>query len=254
MADVTYIVEDRDVEEIIGFEKYKESDKKLINSFTLNNLFDPEKHFVELHIYGTANNLLDSDDNYTRYKFYGNAQSTGNSGASFLTIDPVLDTTTYGYERKRVKLLYHFLNDLFTPDRSRAEFFINAISPDRTELRLLATTLSDEMVSGSASFLAETIHFQSYFEGFRLNFGNNDLFICTNIQNRDFNNQKAVVVKLYEPLPSTYDIGSTLNIVEVISDSVSYEIDFTVPDEPVNQLLLKSPNFNLDIICNLFTT
>jgi len=247
MADVTYIVEDRDVEEIIGFEKYKESDKKLINSFTLNNLFDPEKHFVELHIYGTANNLLDSDDNYTRYKFYGNAQSTGNSGASFLTIDPVLDTTTYGYERKRVKLLYHFLNDLFTPDRSRAEFFINAISPDRTELRLLATTLSDEMVSGSASFLAETIYFQSYFEGFRLNFGNNDLFICTNIQNRDFNNQKAVVVKLYEPLPSTYDIGSTLNIVEVISDSVSYEIDFTVPDEPVNQLLLKSPNFNLDI-------
>ena len=46
MADVTYIVEDGNVEEIPGLEKYRESDKKLINSFTLNNLFNPEKHFV----------------------------------------------------------------------------------------------------------------------------------------------------------------------------------------------------------------
>jgi hypothetical protein len=268
MADVTYIVEDGNVEEILGFEKYKESDKKLINSFTLNNLFDPEKHFVELHIYGTANNLLDSDDNYTRYKFYGDAQYAGKPGASFLTIDPVLDIVTYGYERRRVKLLYHFLNDLFTPDKSRAEFFINAISPDRTELRLIATTLDNATVSERAIFVAESIYYQSYFEGFRLNFGNDDLLICTNIQTRDFNNsnipinppapfppipleettnEKAVVVKLYEPLPSTYDIGSTLNIVEIISDSITYDIDFILPVEPVTQLALKSPNFDIDI-------
>ncbi|NDB86790.1 MAG: hypothetical protein EB127_29475 [Alphaproteobacteria bacterium] len=123
MADITYTVTDSLPEIIPGFEQYSEADKSLIDSFEINNLFDPQKHFSELHIYSTTDNLLESDSNYTRYKFLGNAQSAGKPGASNLTIDPVSDSIEYGYTNGGVKLLYHFINDLFTSDKSTAEFF-----------------------------------------------------------------------------------------------------------------------------------
>ena len=247
MADIKYTVTDSLPEEILGFEQYSESDKNLIESFQINNLFDPQKHFSEIHIYSTTNSLLESNSNYTGYKFLGNAQSAGKPGASVLSVDPVADSIAYGYPNGGIKLLYHFINDLFTAGKSTAEFFINGISEDRTELRLLASTLDNSAVEQTALLLAEDLKNQSYFDGFRLNFGNNDLFIGINIGTIDYNDQIAVTVKLYEPLPNTYDIGSTLNIVEIVSDSVSYEIETQSPAEEVKQLVLRSPNFNIDI-------
>jgi hypothetical protein len=247
MADITYTVTDSSPEIIPGFEQYSEADKSLIDSFEINNLFDPQKHFSELHIYSTTDTLLESDSNYTRYKFLGNAQSAGKPGASNLTIDPVSDSIEYGYTNGGVKLLYHFINDLFTPDKSTAEFFINAISEDRTELRLLASTLDSSAIQQTALLFAEDLKNQSYFDGFRLNFGNNDLLIGINIGTIPYNEQTAVTIKLYEPLPDTYDIGSTLNIVEIISDSISYEIESQSPVEEIRFPTLRSPNFNIDI-------
>ena len=247
MADITYTVTDSLPEIIPGFEQYSEADRSLIDSFQINNLFDPQKHFSELHIYSTTDTLLESNSNYTGYKFLGNAQSAGKPGASVLSIDPVSDSIAYGYPNGGVKLLYHFINDLFTSDKSTAEFFINAISEDRTELRLLASTLDSSAVEQTALLFAEDLKNQSYFDGFRLNFGNNDLFIGINIGTIEYNNQIAVTIKLYEPLPATYDIGSTLNIVEIVSDSVSYEIESQSPVEEIKFPTLRSPNFNIDI-------
>ena len=181
MADITYTLTDSLPEEISGFEQYSDIDKNLIESFRINSLFDPQKHFTEIHIYSIADELLESDSNYNRYKLLGNAQSTGNNGASVLTIDPIADSINYGYTNGGVKVLYHFINDLFTPDKSTAEFFINGISDDRTELRLLASTLDGSIVEQTAVLLAENLKNQSYFDGFRLNFGSNDLLIGINI-------------------------------------------------------------------------
>ena len=247
MADITYTLTDSLPEEISGFEQYSDIDKNLIESFRINSLFDPQKHFTEIHIYSIADELLESDSNYNRYKLLGNAQSTGNNGASVLTIDPIADSINYGYTNGGVKVLYHFINDLFTPDKSTAEFFINGISDDRTELRLLASTLDGSIVEQTAVLLAENLKNQSYFDGFRLNFGSNDLLIGINIGILDYNNQKAVTIKLYEPLPDTYDLGSTLTVVETISDSISYEIEAQIPVEEFKYPTLRSANFNIDI-------
>lgn len=247
MADTTYTLTDSFPGDISGFEQYSEVDKNLIESFKINNLFDSQKHFTELHIYSLADDLLESESNYNNYTFLGNAQSAGKSGASSLTVDPIKDSIAYGYPNGGIKLLYHFINDLFTQDKSTAEFFINGISDDRTELRLLASTLDNNTVEEIALLLSQKLVGQSYFDGFRLNFGSNDLFIGINIGTLNYNNQIAVTVKLYEPLPENYDLGSTLNIVEVISDSVSYEVATEVPVRVINYPTLRSPNFNIDI-------
>jgi hypothetical protein len=146
MADITYTVTEISPEEISGFEQYSEEDKDLLNSFEINNLFDPSKNHIELGIFDFSNNLLEYDSNYKNYYQLGNAQSAGRSGASTLTIDPVKDTQAYGYELGGVILLYHLLNDLYTVNNSSTEFFIESISEDRTELRLLAVSLTDNEI------------------------------------------------------------------------------------------------------------
>jgi hypothetical protein len=247
MADKTYTVNQESPESITGFETFNSQDVSLINSFEVNTLFNPDKNFMELHVVSLIDEVLESDYNYTSYKQLGNAQSAGNSGASVLTLDPVADVKRYGYENGSVKLLYHFLNDLFSETKTPVEFFIENISEDRTELRLQTFQLTAEKIVERVNEVKAKLYDQSFFSEFRLDFKNNDLFIGVNIDTVDLGFDKVVVVKLYEPLPVTYVEKSTLNIVEIIADSVAYEIDYEVTeDEPV-EFSLKPTNFNLDI-------
>jgi hypothetical protein len=247
MAEKTYQLNGELPENIPGFEQYQDKDTNLIESFQINNLFDPTKNFSELHILDLGDSLLSSKYYYTGYKLSLNAQSAGREGASVLTIDPIQDALSSGYSFGGIKLLYHFLNDLYTPDNTTLDFYIDSISPDRTELQLLTNKLTAEDVVSYTESVKTNLKSQSYFSEFRLNFKNNNLLIGVNLDNLDTVNGKAVVVKLYEPLPDDFDIKSTLNLVEIISDSVAYEIDYQETlDQPVFPTL-RSANFNLDL-------
>lgn len=248
MADITYTVNQDDPNSINGFEQFSQADKNLIGTFQVNNLFDSTKNLTELHILSLSDTLLESHYDYNNYKLLGNAQSAGKEGASIVTIDPIEDSKLYGYQYGGIKLLYHFLNDLYTTKKERTPFFVESISPDRTELRLQSLDLTNEDIKTYTQAIKDKLASQSYFNDFRLNFDNNDLFIGINIDVLGSSGNSYVVVKLYEPLPTTYDLKSTTYITEVISDSVAFEVDsLTTEDAPILPTL-RSPNFNLDVI------
>jgi len=248
MADIIYTAYQDSPENIEGFEQFSQEDKALVSSFQINSVFDPAKHYSEIHILSLADELLESSYTYSSYKLLGNAQSAGQSGVSVITIDPIQDSKAYGYENGGVKLLYHFLDDLYSEDNNKVEFFIQEISEDRTEISLATLALTPEDLTSITSKIKNNLQSQSYFTGFRLNFKNNDLFIATNIDTVDTNAGKVVVVKLYEPLPITYRVKNTLNIVDVVSDSVAYEVDAEIVVPPAVTPTLRSPNFNIDVI------
>jgi len=248
MADIIYTAYQDSPQDIEGFEQLSQGDRALVNSFQVNSIFDPAKHYSEIHILSLADELLESSYTYSSYKLLGNAQSAGQTGASVITIDPIQDSKTYGYENGGVKLLYHFLDDLYTEDTTKVEFFIQDISADRTEISLATLTLTPEDLATITSKIKSNLQSQSYFTGFRLNFKNNDLFIATNIDTLDTSAGRVVVVKLYEPLPTAYTLKDTLNIVDVVSDSVAYEIETEIVQPPIVAPTLKSPNFNIDAI------
>lgn len=247
MADITYTVNQDTPENIEGFEKYSEKDLQLVDSFQINSVFTPTKHIVETHILTLSDELLESDYNFTGYKLLANAQSAGTEGATVLTLDPVKDVVDFGYETGEVKILYHFLNDLYSSDRTSVDFYIEDISPDRTELRLNTLGIPSEEVVKFTSILKNNIQTQSFFSGFRLNFKNNDLLIAVNVDILQDNLEQVVVVKLYEPLPEIFEIKDTLNIVELVSDSVTYTVEYgiIVPEETAPTL--RSANFNIEI-------
>ena len=250
MADITYIVNQDDPNNIPGFENYSQADLNLIQQYQINSLFDTNKNFIELYITDLIGNIVESDSNYTSYKLLGTAQSAGKEGASILTIDPIEDSRAYGYENGGIKLLYHFLNDLYTLDKTTTQFYISAISPDRTEVQLQNLNLTNEEIVSFTTTIKDRLATQSYFSEFRLNFSNNDLLIGINIDTLAVEENQTVVVKLYEPLPINYSEKSTLSIVETVSDSVAFEVDTTYqfPEEAPNRL--RPANFNLDIADN----
>lgn len=247
MADKIYSVNQESPENISGFESFNSQDVSLINSFEINTLFNPDKNFMELHVISLIDEVLESDYNYVGYKQLGNAQSAGKPGASTLTLDPVADVKRYGYENGSVKLLYHFLNDLFSENKTPVEFFIESISEDRTELRLQTLQLSSDQIIQRVAEVKRKLQDQSFFSEFRLDFKSNDLFIGLNIDTVDLGLDKAVVVKLYEPLPLNYVEKSKLSIVEVVADSVAYEVDYEVVEQEPESLSLKPANFSLEV-------
>lgn len=250
MADITYIVNQDNSDNISGVEKFSQADSQLISQFGINTLFDRNKNYIELHIFNLADEILQSDYNYTSYLELGNAESAGKEGASVLTIDAISDIKEYGYLGGDVKLLYHFVNDLFSARRNSTQFFIQGISEDRTELKLQTFDLSNQEIITYVRDVQNRISNQPYFNEFRLNFQNNDLLIGINIDTLVEGENNVVTVKLYEPLPGTYGLKSTLSITELVSDSIVFEVDSSV--EPEVELIdyIRPANFNLDIIDN----
>ncbi len=247
MADIVYTVTQNDPSTIAGFEKLSQADLNLLQQFEVNNLFDSTKHYIELYITDLTGDIIETDKSYSSYKLLGTAQSAGKQGASVLTIDPIEDSKQYGYESGGVKLLYNFLNDPYTTNTSTTEFYISAISPDRTELQLKHLTLTSEQILQTTPALTQKLNAQSYVSDIRLNFGNNDLLIITNIDTLLQQDTQTVVVKLYEPLPSIYQEKALTSIAEVVSDSVAFEVDALFELDQQQEDFLRPANFNIDL-------
>lgn len=246
MAEITYIVNKGIPDRSQGIETYKSEDEQLLEPILLNSTFENNKHIIELHILTLSNELIESDYDYRRYSILQGGQ-VGDGGATALYIDPVMDARDYGYEAGGIKLLYHYYNDVYSPSQTTTDFFIQEISPDRTELLLNNLNLSSEEINTLTLQIQSNLQSESYFNELRLNFKNNDLQIVTNIDVVQVGGDNRVAIKLYEPLPLEYGVKSVLNVVELVSDSVIYEVESIPVITQENPLYLRSANFNLDI-------
>ena len=229
MAETRYTVVQSTLDGV-GYENYSAADRSVVDSFVINSAFDEASNNIELHIYGLDGTLLDSNINYRDAQQLQGAENGAN-----LSIDPERDALASGYDQGGIKLLYNFLNNI-----SPEEFFIQEISADRTEVKVLPISPTFDATDLVAE-IEDGISTGAYFNEFRLNFGGNDLLIGLNI---DINN--SVLIKLYEPLPSQYSTKSRFTFDEIVSDSVVFEIEAEfIPDAPVYPTL-RGANFNLD--------
>ena len=250
MADNKYNVRPTGPGDVAQYKRFSDEDSNLIESFNINSTFDSQKNVAELHIYTSGNSLLRSISNYTNYKIQLNSGGS-NEGSTSIYVDPAQDATSYGYNNGGVKLLYLFFDNLFSESKLGPKLYLKEISNDRTELKLSSTGILNEDLKKYSLAIKDRIEDTSFFSEFRLNFGNNNLYIGINIDYNDEEN--VVVVKLYEPLPVNVDIKSTLDISEFVSDPISFEVEaeFT-PDAPAIPRL-REANFNLELEENTAT-
>ena len=245
MAEVKNIIIDRNPNSLPEFEKFSDKDKELIDSYEVNSLFDTENDNVELHFYSPGNALLFSDYEYNSEKVLDSPEP-GDSSTSNLYINPIQDADLYGFGNTDVKLLYHFLRDLFSDTSEGVQFFIEEISSDRTEILAISTALEDEELVNKADLIKSNLEDENFFSEFRLNFLKNDLYIGLNVDVIEYEGNLALAIKLYEPLPQIHTVKDTFFVVDKVSDSIFYEIDSETEEEPVVYPKLREANFNIE--------
>jgi hypothetical protein len=225
---------------------YDEKDLNLIPSFEIDTTLE-ENSYIEYFVYTLNGEQLVENYAYDSYTIQNDGQSSLTNQISQIIIDPEADLVTQGLNQGEYNTYYSFLNKkVGTPTDY---LYITEISSDRTELRLDSNTIpNDTIVSDTTAFVQQR-NDSNYFIDFYLNFGQNQLILANNIQldNTD-PSDPTILIKLYEPLPTEFDIKSELWVVTLIENPLAYNIVF---EEEVIEFQdsspIQGPNFNIDL-------
>ena len=225
---------------------YETQDTSLIPTFELPTSFSSGSK-IEFIAYDLNQNLLYSDLSFTDYKVLNDGQSSGNGTLSQIEIDPEKSLTEVGFNQGSYIAYYNFLNNKIGSEIE--PLYITEISSDRTEIRLDSIVLDNQSIIDQTNAFIQERSESDYFVDFYLNFGDNFLFISNNIvlDNEDPSNP-TVLIKLYEPLPLSFDINSILWVVSSIEEPIAYQVNFI--EEPIvfdDTVKIKGPNFNIEL-------
>lgn len=227
-------------------QEYGTQDTNLIPSFDVSTSLTSGS-YIESFIYDINQDLLQATYNFNQYSVINDGQAAGNNNLSQITIDPEQILINEGYDIGQYILYFNFLNKQIGSNIE--QLYINEISSDRTEIRLDSTSLSDLDIVEKTNAFIQTRDNSDYFLDFYLNFGDNQLIIANNIQldTQDPNNS-TILIKLYEALPSDFDLNSTLWVVTSIEESIGYQVNFEDTSLIFTDTTpIQGPNFNIDL-------
>jgi hypothetical protein len=229
----------------LGGQTYTPSDNSLIASFRSDITFNSSTDYIEYYVYNANKQIIDSVERLTSFAIYGED----------LSINPEKDLESRAYQEGKYYTVYNFLRPVLSSSILEP-YYISEISTDRTEIRLASTDIVAGDIVDSTVALKAAIEAAPFQKDFNLDFGANNLIIANNVLLDDTDpNNVTVLIKLYEPLPSQFDIQAKCWGVEKIAESKAYLINiqttYAVEDGTIK---LKGPNVNLQVASELNKT
>lgn len=221
-------------------------DKQLVTSNFINSSFGADGDYIELFIYDQQSTLLDADyDAFDYYPFLLN--NPQNNTYSALTLEPEKDLRNRGFNRGNLTIQYNFYKKLFN-SQFGTQYWIKEISQTRREIKLASQVLSDAVIRDGFTQYQAYIATKNYYPIFYLNFGNNIVLTANNVALTEDEEGTYLLIKLYEPLPTDFDIKSQLWIVDKVAESVSFNVDIQVEVDPQQDINgLRGPNYNVNV-------
>ena len=253
--------------------RYSSEDTNLLLSRNIQEHFGGNNQYIEYFIYDAGGNLLNSNYSYLDYKLPsntslnpgtlnttntdGNIQTTNvgiisnfsnTTGSLYpiIEIDPVADIQKAGYTSGEFKVRYNFLQNKLSNNTDRA-LYIKEISTDRTEIRVVSTTLSDDEIAAVAESLIDNINNTDYYIDFLLNFGDNEQYVAVNVALNRVAGGNEILFKLYHPLPPTVNIKRQLWVVEEKVNPYLFDINLDKLILPAPAPILRGPNFDIAV-------
>jgi hypothetical protein len=225
---------------------YNELDSSLLPSYGIDTLFTTSS-YIECFIYDINNKLLSENYSFNYFSLANNPLFSGDDNLlSQIQIDPEKTLLNEGYNQGEYVTYFNFLNKQI--GSYLENLFITEISSDRTEIRLSSTYLSSfDLIEQANNFINER-ETNEYFIDFYVNFKSNKLYIANNIalDTQDPLNP-TILIKLYNALPSEFDINSPLWVVTSLDDPCIYQVKFEDSILTFSDTIkIKGPNFNLN--------
>jgi hypothetical protein len=227
-------------------QNYKSQDESLLNELIINKEFGDTNDNIEIHIISPEGEVLNSIYDFRNYKVENTVDNS--SLYNQITLDPKSDLELFNYFNGQYDVNYNILRNLFLSSFSQ-RFFIKDISSDRTELRISSNEISYEDLGQSYLDFISIRNSRNFYSDFLLNFGDNTLLIAVNVAFDNVNTTlPSLYIKLYEPLPSSFTLNSTLWVVEQISEPYSFRVNTEFIAEDISSTLpLRGPNINVEL-------
>lgn len=212
-------------------------DQSYVSSVTINSNFDTTKDIIEAYLYDRQDNFI------TRITTNYNVTQGVVSGSTItkLNLDPGRDLLLNNITQGSYKLDYNFLSPIV---ENNELFNISEVSGDRTELRVKNVKLTAQQVEIAATAISEVLNTGETFQGYYLDFQGDNILLGVNVAY----DAGTILVKLYAPLPFTFDINSNFNFVRKVSEPVAFSVEF--PEEEIildTRKFLRGPNLNIQL-------
>lgn len=221
-------------------------DQSLITSNYINSQFGDVDDYLELYIYNENNDLLDIDYDASDYYPYLTTNPQNNTFSN-ISLDPEFDLKNRGFNRGALNIQYNFYKKLFNSSYG-LYYWIKEISQSRTEIKLSSQTISNLNIKNGFLNYQNYIATKNYYPIFYLNFGNNQIIVANNAAYTEDSDGSYLIIKLYEPLPSEFDLKSQLWIIDKVAESISFNVNIQVESKIDDNLnLLRGPNYNVEI-------
>jgi len=219
---------------------YSTEDNSLISSFELDTEFSKSSDYIEYYIFDENQNII-FPESTTELLSYSIKDG-------HVMLDPKQDLERNSFDEGNYYINYNFYRKHLNSDISN-KYYIEEISSDRTEIRLNSNIISNSDVETSTNEFINYRNTKDYFLDFYLNFGDNNLVIANNVQLDVVNETDySILIKLYSPLPSNFDLKSQCWVIEKISEDQSYQVKFPIPVfDPQDFEFIAGPNLSLNI-------
>lgn len=247
MVKIEHNIVEINPESFSNLDYLSKDDENLLEPVEVLNTFAPSDNFIELTYFSLNGEKLSTIENYTNYAVLTGDTINNKKGTKEISIDVIKDFKQYNAETSEVVALYNFLDYSYSKTNTSEDFYIESISPDRTELRLVSVNLDANKVLEYTNELIDKKNNSPYALELFLYEGNNTFYSLVNIDIEVFRNTYGVLVKLLEPLPQNIVLKSRLNVVEKVSEPVAYRVITNIIQEEEKVPTLRSANFDIDV-------
>jgi len=230
------------------YQQYNNTDLALVNKSFITPSFGGPTDYIEFFIKDLAGSVVGSNYNITDYNI-GSTVNPKNNTTSELNLDPEADVRAQGFNRGSVNAKYNFFRKLIAsgPD-PRQNFWIKEISRSRTEIKAARQDLSNLELSTAFNEFNGILGTDAYYPDFLLDFGLDIQIIAVNAVYVEEDGQGYVIFKLYEPLPTTFDIKAAFWAVFQVAEPAEFNVTINVtPDLLPTSAPLRGPNYKVSI-------
>ena len=226
-------------------QSYAPQDVRLITSTVITPTFGTAEDYVEYYIRDLNGDIVQLNYN-ADYKPSPTVDPTTGTFTS-ITVDPIADARRDGIDRGIARVKYNFFRNLLSSNIAR-QFWIKEISSTRTEIKVARQDLSNSELLSAFNTLSATLSTANYYPDFLLNFGLDVQLIAVNAVYVEEGDNAYIIFKLYEPLPTDYDVKSQFWVVQKVADSVEYEVSVDIQAPVVtDDSRLRGPNFKVKV-------
>jgi hypothetical protein len=196
---------------------------------------------IEMHVYSPTGDYITSS-NPTNFLIRD----------SKMYINYASELNALGLRRGLFEVAVNVHNDIVGSNDNRL-LQIKEISPDRREMLVRLVPLPDEVRDKYSGLVNDylTEYANPYAADLAVNFGNNN--IVKIINQKDWDNEEDMVIRLYSALPDSVQLNNVFWIVEELADPYFDNIDLSIPLPTPQTTTLRGPNFDVSSNYNTIT-